>query len=258
MHSCIYKQVKTSLKWSLVIFRLLVPWKEKNSAFGLNLSCVCCQALFLLQTAVQWGILFCFPLWVFGGHLTCETGEEAQFLVRKVDPTTTQIMMDVTALAHVQFKFWLCLFQCPSNSDVGGKSELVFIYLFIYLIFPVLEMCNGKTFWERNHSEDNPCLQRWPAWLFATLFLHLEPCYILLIGLQKLAIWGLTPSDRWFNCIVLGILGLDLNFCSYHQHWHYLSKPMLVVTLLATFSQVAFIDADFKITLNVCYRVLAS
>lgn len=132
MHSCIYKQVKTSLKWSLVIFRLLVPWKEKNSALGLNLSCVCYQALFLLQTAVQWRILFCFPLWMFGGHLTCETGEEAQLLVRKVDPTTTQIMMDVTALAHVQFKFWLCLFQCPSNSDVGVKSELVFIYLFIF------------------------------------------------------------------------------------------------------------------------------
>jgi len=88
MHTCIYKEVKTSPKWSLVMFILLGPWKEKN---WLRLKSETCQARFLLQTTVQWvlvlfGKLFSFPLQIFGGNLIREMqghGEEAQVLVRK-------------------------------------------------------------------------------------------------------------------------------------------------------------------------------
>jgi len=157
----IYEQVKTSPKWSLVIFRLLVPWKEKNSDLCLSLSCVCYQPLFLLWTVVQWGglgFLFCFIMpsklmWA----MCCagKEGREAQFLAGKGRPYLDTSYNRHCCPSYIQFKFWLFLFQCPSNTDVTGRKVWTWVHF-----------CDDKTWWGGSNSEDSPWVQRSLTCLF--------------------------------------------------------------------------------------------
>lgn len=82
--------------------------------------------------------LFYYACQIFGAvYYMGKGGTEAKFLLGKVDPITTQILIDTTALAYVQFKFWLFLFQCLSSTDVTRRKVKTWVHFFLF--FPLLE-----------------------------------------------------------------------------------------------------------------------
>lgn len=89
--------------------------------------------------ALVW-VFFCFIMpakFLWAIYCVGKGGREAKFLLGKVDPITTQILIDAAALAYVQFKFWWFLFQCLSSTDVTRRKVKTWVHFFLF--FPLLE-----------------------------------------------------------------------------------------------------------------------
>lgn len=80
-------------------------------------------------------------------------------------------------------------------------------------------------------------------------------CYTLSIGGQRFPAWD--SSGRWFIKLCVGDVSTRFNsLCLWYLHW--CGQTNAMVSFLATFNQVDATGLDFKMTVNVCYGVLAS